>query len=69
MAGDQGKKINIIHILKILQKYTDADHTMTQQQIVDKLLEDYGMSVTRSALKRNISELIEAGYDIQFKEI
>ena len=69
MAGDQGKKINIIHILKILQKYTDADHTMTQQQIVDKLLEDYGMSVTRSAVKRNISELIEAGYDIQFKEI
>lgn len=69
MAGDQGKKIIIINILKILQKYTDAEHTMTQQQIVEKMREDFDIPVNRTSVKRNLAELIEAGYDIQYKEI
>ena len=59
----------IIYILQILQKYTDSDHTMTQQQIADKLLEDYNVTIDRGALKRNLTELIDAGYNIQYKEI
>ena len=31
MPLDSGKKIIILYILNILRKYTDADHTMTQQ--------------------------------------
>ena len=35
MPLDSGKKIIILYILNILRKYTDADHTMTQQEIAD----------------------------------
>ena len=36
MPLDSGKKIIILYILNILRKYTDAGHTMTQQEIADK---------------------------------
>ena len=33
MLQETGKKVIILYILQILQKYTDSGHTMTQQQI------------------------------------
>lgn len=69
MSVSSGKKIIIIDILQILQKYTDEDHKLTQQQIIEKLQEDYDLTVDRGAIKRNLAELIEAGYNIQFTEI
>jgi len=69
MPLDSGKKIIILYILNILRKYTDVNHPMTQQQIADKLLSDYGMAVNRATVKRNISDLIDADYEIGFTEI
>ena len=69
MYQESGKKIIILYILNILRKYTDANHPMTQQQIVEKLLSDYGMEVNRSTVKRNIEDLIDAEYDIGYTEI
>ena len=69
MPADSGKKIIILYILQILRKYTDADHTMTQQQIAEKLRSDYGLEINRATVKRNISDLIDAGYDIQYTEV
>ena len=69
MPPDSGKKIIILYILNILRKYTDADHTMTQQEIADRLLSDYGMKVNRATVKRNVADLIDAQYDIGFREI
>ena len=69
MGAEQGKKVLILNVLLILQKYTDADHTMTQQQIVDKMREDYHVVVDRATVKRNLHELIESGYPIQYNEI
>ena len=69
MATENGKKIIILYILQILRKYTDEDHTMTQQQIVDKLQSDYGLDVNRTTVRRNIEDLIDAGYDIQYTEV
>ena len=69
MMPETGKKINILYILQILRKYTDANHTMTQQQIADKLKSEYGLDVNRSTIKRNITDLIDAGYDIQCNEV
>ena len=68
LAADNGKKSIILYVLQILQKYTDALHPMTQQQIMEKLWNDYGISVNRATVKRNISELMEAGYDIRYRE-
>ena len=64
-----GKKIIILYILQILRQYTDADHPMTQQQIAEKLRSEYGLEVNRSTVKRNLEDLIRAGYDIQYTEV
>ena len=69
MPLDSGKKIIILYILNILRKYTDVNHTMTQQDIADKLLSDYGMAVNRATVKRNIADLIDAGFEIGSREI
>lgn len=69
MPTESGKKIIILYILQILRRYTDADHTMTQQQIAEKLQSEYGLDVNRATVKRNISDLIDAGYDIQYTEV
>ena len=69
MPADSGKKIIILYILHILRRYTDADHPMTQQQIIEKLRADYGITVNRATVRRNISDLIDAGYDIQYTEV
>ncbi len=69
MPLDSGKKIIILYILNILKKYTDVNHTMTQQEIADKLLSDYGMAVNRATVKRNITDLIDADYGIGYTEI
>ena len=69
MTPEIGKKVIILYILQILQKYTDADHPMTQQQIAEKLRGEYGLDVNRSTVKRNVADLMEAGYDIQATEV
>lgn len=69
MAEDSGKKISILYILNVLRKYTDVNHTMTQQDIADKILDDYGMPLNRATIKRNVSDLIDADYGIGYKEI
>ena len=69
MPTESGKKIIILYILQILRRYTDADHTMTQQQIAEKLRDEYGLEVNRATVKRNIADLIDAGYDIQYTEV
>ena len=69
MPIESGKKIIILYILQILRRYTYADHTMTQQQIAERLRSEYGLEVNRSTVKRTIADLLEAGYDIQYTEV
>ena len=69
MPGETGKKIIVLYILQILQRYTDADHPMTQQQIAEKLRSEFGIEVNRSTIKRNIEDLIDAKYNIQYTEV
>ncbi len=69
MPVENGKKIIILYILQILRKYTDPTHTMTQQQIAEKLRSVYGLEVNRSTVKRNIEDLIDAAYDIQYRKV
>ena len=69
MLPESGKKIIILYILQILRKYTDADHPMTQQQIAEKLRNEYGLEVNRTTVRRNVEDLIRAGYDIQYTEV
>ena len=65
MAGIQPKKMLILNILEILKKYTNENNPMTQAQICEKLQSEYGMTVDRKAIKRNLADLMEAGYPVR----
>ncbi len=57
-------KLALVRILQILEQYSDFDHPLKQQDIIDYLDKDYGISIERKAVGRNLSLLKEAGYDI-----
>jgi len=69
MLIDGGKKNSILYILNILKKYSDAEHPMTQKQIMDKLLSDYDMRVSRDTVKSNIMNLLDAEYEIGWEPV
>ena len=64
----QPKKLLIINILDILRKYTDENHRLSQKEIVDILKTEYNMDADRKAVRRNILNLIDFGYDIEYSE-
>ena len=69
MYTKQPKKLIIFNILDILKKYSDADHRLSQKDIADHLQsEEYNMSVDRKAIKRNLMNLIDFGYEIEYSE-
>ena len=65
MDSFEPKKLALIRILQILERYTDCDHPLKHEEIVKKLENDYSITVERKAIGRNISLLQEAGYDIE----
>ncbi len=69
MCTKQPKKMLIINILDILKKYTDANHRLSQSDILKLLNEKYGMDVNRKSIRPNIMDLIEFGYDINYREV
>ena len=63
------KKLLILYILDILQKYTDEEHRLSQKEIMDILKREYEMTVDRKAVKRNLLNLIEYGSNIEYREV
>lgn len=53
------KKLAIIRILHILEKYSDYDHPLTYDDIARLLESDYGIEIERKAIGRHIDDLIE----------
>lgn len=68
MDSMQPKKLLIINILDILKKYTDEDHRLSQKEIAEILETEYDMRADRKAIKRNLMNLIEFGYEIEYSE-
>ncbi len=62
------KKMLILNILDILQKYTDENHTLSQKDILEILDREYEMKAERKAVRRNIQNLIDMGYEIEYSE-
>ena len=58
------KKSSILLVLKILQEYTDEEHYLTQNQIVDKIYQDYNMQLERKSVGSSLLMLEELDYDI-----
>ena len=62
------KKTLILNILEILQKYSDVNHRLTAKEIGERLEKEYSQKVDRKAIKRNLMNLIEFGYYIEYSE-
>lgn len=68
MYTKQPKKMLIMNILDILRKYTDEDHRLSQREIMEILEQEYDMKAERKAVKRNLMNLLEYGYNIEYSE-
>lgn len=65
MNSMEPKKVALIRIGQILKKYSDCDHPLTQEKIQYYLEREYGITIERKAVSRNISLLKELGADIE----
>ena len=62
------KKTIILNILDILRRYSDENHRLSQKDIADILRKEYGMSAERKAIRRNLLNLMDCGYEIEYSE-
>jgi len=58
------KKLALLRILEIFQRYSDNEHHLKQEDIISLLERYYDLPLERKAIGRNISLLKEAGYEI-----
>lgn len=68
MLTRQPKKMMILYILDILRRYTDADHRLSQREIEDILRTEYNMPADRKSVRRNLMNLMDSGYNIEYSE-
>lgn len=66
MSSGQVKKLYIIQILEILKNYSDIDHPLLQRDIIEHMRRDYNVECERKAIGRNIENLKDVGYDIEY---
>ena len=61
------KKELIMHILNIMRRHTDKDHTLSQHRIQELVKSEHDMDIDRKTVRRNLSKLMEVGYPIRFQ--
>ena len=54
-----------LRVLQILQKYSDREHKLTHQDIIDMLDKKFGISSERKKITRILTNLESAGYAIE----
>lgn len=65
----QPKKMLAMQILDVLNKHSDANHRLTQQDIARLLDLEHRVKADRGTIKRNLFHLVDYGYDIEWTEI
>ncbi len=65
MDGFEPKKLALLRTLEILEKYSDCDHPLKQEEILKLLADNYCIEVERKTIGRNLALLKEAGYEIE----
>ncbi len=68
MPVKQPKKLLIMNILDILRKYSDEEHRLSQKDIAEILKTEYDMTADRKAIRRNILNLMDCDYNIEYSE-
>lgn len=54
--------------MDILRKYSDEEHRLSQKDIAEILKTEYDMTADRKAIRRNILNLMDCGYNIEYSE-
>ena len=67
MTGKPPKKI-MMNILEVLRRYSDENHRLSQNEIIDILDKQYDIEANRRSIRRNIMNLMDLGYEIEYKE-
>lgn len=62
------KKLMILYVMDVLKKYSDENHKLTQNEIINYIKQDYDMDCERKAISRHIKALIDHGYNIDTYE-
>lgn len=57
-------KANTICLYKILEKYSDEDHTLSMSEIIKRFSDDYGMTIDRRTVYSSIETLRLLGYEV-----
>lgn len=65
---EMGKKLLIIYIISILRRFSDENHPLSQQRILELLESEYGMNAERKSIRRNLARLQEAGLPVVCRE-
>lgn len=66
MSYGSRKKLLIYYIYEILKDCSDENHPMTQQAIIDKIKFRYDVDCERKAIKNNLLDLEDMGFDIVY---
>lgn len=69
LSDFEPKKLALLRILQILEKYSDYKHPLSQEVIAAHLEHEYGIVLERKAVSRNISLLKEAGIEIEQTQV
>ena len=59
----EGKKVALLRVLQILEKYSDAEHPLTHEDIAAYLYKDFDIEVDRKFVAKQIALLHEV-YDV-----
>jgi predicted DNA-binding transcriptional regulator YafY len=51
------KKLGILYVLNVLEEYSDEDHYLTQQQIINHIHNDYGLDIARKSVADDLIQL------------
>lgn len=66
--ADKNNAMRLFRILEILQKHSDKDHPLSQQDIIRMLWDKYEIHADRKTIKNNIVNLEDMGFDINYAE-
>ncbi len=68
MAGSisETKKMLVLSVLQVLEKYSDEEHRMHQPEIIRLIEETTGLTSERGSIRRCLTTLQEAGYPVVF---
>jgi len=63
----QQKKMLVPYLLDVLRDHSDENHRLSQSDILELLKRERGLDVERKSVRRNLQDLIDLGYPIEYE--